>query len=101
MVNPLRAMLNKEMAKSSGGRLILEQEEEKKEAERIAKIPVEPPKPPSPKFKTFQKLRATFPAPATYSKKKPAYSGIGNDSYHTYDRFTVRIPDGPSAKELK
>lgn len=100
-VNPLRAMLNKAMARSEGGRRILEEEKQKKEAERLAKIPVEPEKPPSPKFKTVKKLRSTFPVQALKSRKKSAYTGIGNDTYHTFDRFTVRIPDKPSAEEVK
>lgn len=89
------------MAKSDIGKQIIEENRQKKEEERLAKLPKEVEKPPSPKFKTVLKLRSTFPAKQTYSRKPAAYTGIGNDTYHTYDSFKVRIPDGPSKEELK
>ena len=89
-IDPLRALLNETMSQSVTGKKILEEEKQKNEAERLAKLPKEPEKLPSPKFKTVLKLRSRFPE---YSK---AYSGIGNDVYHTYDSFRVEIPNGPS-----
>ena len=100
-VNPLRALLNKEMAKNETGRQILEEEKRKKEEERLAKIPKEPEKPPSPKYKTVLQLRSTFPEPQTYSRKRPAYTGIGNDIYHTYNTIKVRIDNKPSKAQIK
>ena len=81
---------NYTMSQSVTGKKILEEEKQKNEAERLAKLPKEPEKLTSPKFKTVLKLRSRFPE---YSK---AYSGIGNDVYHTYDSFRVEIPNGPS-----
>ena len=95
-------MLNKELAKTTLGQQILEEEKQKKEDARLASLPKPPPpQPPSPKFKTVMKVRAQFPPKQTYSRKKPVYTGIGNDVYHTYDYFKVQVPDGPTAEELK
>ena len=82
------------------GRQILEEEKQKKEAERLAKLPKEPEKLPSPKFKTVRKVSG-YIQNGVIIKKLGAYNGIGNDFYHTYDYVKVKIPDGPSKEEIK
>ena len=49
-------------------------------------------------YKTVRKVRNQIPSD---SYKKRGYSGIGNNTYHTYDYVQVRIHDGPSPEEIK